>query len=359
MTDLVLRPSADVSTVRHDPRDDWPEEARRLRAALVDMFGPDDPLPDTAGAWNARQKSRNTRRAYARGFLRWVEYARSAGVHPLHAKLPLADAYANRLENAPTWVRVKGGKPGEQTLTGPPLADSSRAQYIASCGSFYTYAARIRIVEADPFAGVLRPYVDPDYSPTAGMLPEETAALIETARGWAPRSYALVALLYLLGPRIDEVLSLNVGHLGYDSGHHTLPLRLKGGKRRPVPLPPLVYGALMTYLGDRVDGPIFITSTGRRWTETEAWKHLRVLARRAGIPQQTSIKPHMLRGAYVTDSLEAGAKLEDVQDSVGHSSSRTTQRYNKRRRRLDNHPGYVLAPMLAARLSPEETEGEG
>lgn len=351
MSDLVRRPSAEISRDRHDPRDDWPEEARRLRADLVDLFGADDPLPDTAGAWIARQRSAHTRRAYARGFLRWAEYARSAGVHPLHAKLPLADAYANRLETAPTWVRVKGGKPGEKALAGAPMADSSRAQCISACGSFYTYAYRIQAVEADPFAAVIRPYVDPDYSPTEGMLPEETAALINTALRWSPRSYALATLLYLLGPRIDEVLSLDADAFGYDRGHHTLPLRVKGGKRPRAPLPPLVYDALMVYLDGRCTGPLFVTASGRRWSETEVWKHLRVLARRAGIPQQASIKPHMLRGAYVTDSLEAGVPFQEVQDSVNHASSRTTQRYNKRRRQLDNHPGYVLAPKLAERLN--------
>lgn len=353
MTALVPRPSAELTTDRHDPRDDWPDEARALADHLTGIYGARDPLPTIAGGWIARQKSRHTRRAYARAFRRWEEYARSTRIHPLEARLPLADAYAKHLEKAPTVRRVKGGKRGETAPIGKPLSDSAQAQALAACGSFYTYAVRLQACATDPFASVDRPYIDPDYSPTEGMLPEETAALIEAARGHAPRSYALVALLYLLGPRIDEVLALNADQLGYDRGHQTLPLRLKGNKRQRVPLPPLALDALLAYLGDRRDGPLFTTASGKRWTQPQVWKHLRVLARKAGIPQAASLKPHMLRHGFITDSLDAGVALHHVQDAVNHSSSRITQRYNRRRRQLDDHPAYVLAPALAARLQPE------
>lgn len=341
MTTLVPRPSAELSTDRHDPRDDWPGEARALHDHLLDIYGEHDPLPTIAGGWIARQKSRHTRRAYARAFRRWDDYARSTHIHPLQAKLPLADAYAKHLEKTPG---RRGGT----------LSPSAQAQALAAAGSFYTYALRIQAVDTDPFAAVNRPYVDPDYSPTEGMTQDEVTRLIATARDWAPRSYALVTLLYLLGPRIDEVLSLNADQLGYDRGHRTLPLTLKGGKRKPVPVPPLALDALLAYLGDRRDGPLFTTETGRRWTQPEVWKHLRVLARRAGIPQAKSIKPHTLRHQFITDNLANKVPLQDVQDAVGHSNPRTTQRYNRRRRQLDDHPAYALAADLAARLQPEE-----
>ncbi|MFE3429781.1 tyrosine-type recombinase/integrase [Streptomyces sp. NPDC059171] len=337
MTALVPRPSAELSTDRHDPRDDWPEEARTLADHLAEFYGDRDPLPTIAGGWVARQKSRHTRRAYVRTFKAWEEYARKSKIHPLQAKLPLADAYAKHLAKTPT-------------RNGKPPAETTQAQALAAAGSFYTYAARLQAVDTDPFAAVNRPYVDPDYSPTEGMLPEETAKLIQTARDWAPRSYALVTFLYLLGPRIDEVLALDASQIGYDRGHTTLPLTLKGGKKKPVPVPPLALDALRAYLGDRVDGPLFVTDSGRRWTQPEVWKHLRVLARRAGIPQATSIKPHTLRHQFITDNLADNVPLERVQDAVGHTNPRTTQRYNRRRRMLDDHPAYGLSAKLAAKL---------
>ncbi|WP_145503115.1 tyrosine-type recombinase/integrase [Streptomyces sp. CFMR 7] len=344
MSTLVSRSATAVSTERHDPRDDWPDEARALADHLAEFYGDADPLPTIAGGWVARQKSRHTRRAYVRTFKSWEQYARRSKIHPLQAKLPLADAYAKHLAKTPT-------------RNGKPPAETTQTQALAAAGSFYTYAARLQAVDTNPFAAVNRPYVDPDYSPTEGLTEAEMDRLIETARDWAPRSYALVMLLYLTGARIDEILTLNADQLGYDRGHRTLPLRQKGGKRRPAPVPPIALDALLSYLDGRTTEALFITASGRRWTQPEVWKHLRVLARRAGIPQAATIKPHTLRHQFITDSLaDPNTKLQDVQDAVSHSDPRTTQRYNRRRGMLDNHPAYGLAAKLAGRLQAESGE---
>ncbi|MFF8029680.1 tyrosine-type recombinase/integrase [Streptomyces sp. NPDC007896] len=136
--------------------------------------------------------------------------------------------------------------------------------------------------------------------------------------------------------------------------HQTIPRRARPGAR-PAPVPPLALDALLAYLGDRADGPLFATESGRRWSQPEVWKHLRVLARRTGIPQAASIKPHTLRHQFITDNLANGVPLQDVQDAVSHSDPRTTQRYNRRRRQLDNHPAYALAAKLGERLQKDES----
>lgn len=347
---VPVAPVGELATVRHDPRDDWPGEARSLRDELAEIYGTDDPLPSLAGGWIARQKSANTRRVYARRFRSWEAYSRSCGIHPLEARLPLADAYARHIEIAPTLVRVKGGQRGQLAPTGEPLKPSGQAQALSAAGSFYGYAARVGAAVIDPFAGVNRPEIDPDHSTTEGLTQDETARLLETARDHAPRSYAVVAMLYLLGPRVDELLALDITSLGYDRGHRTVPLRRKGGRVQAVPVPPLALDALLLYLGDRAAGPLFTTSTGRRWSEPEVWKHLRVLARKAAIPQAASIKPHALRHGFITDALEQGVPLHQVQDAAGHRDPRTTQRYNRRRGRLDGHPAYTVAAAMAERL---------
>ncbi|MEV6976275.1 tyrosine-type recombinase/integrase [Kitasatospora sp. NPDC093806] len=107
-------------------------------------------------------------------------------------------------------------------------------------------------------------------------------------------------------------------------------------------------------LSDRTSGPIFITRTGARLRESEVWKLLRRRGRRTGLPQAGSIHPHVLRGDGITDALDAGDKLEDVQDAADHKDPRTTQRHNRRRRRLESHPGYGLAARLAAVAEHQE-----
>lgn len=351
-TALVTRPASEVSTVRHDPTDDWHPEARKLRAHLEDIYGAGDPLPLLAGGWVTRQRSRHTRTAYARQFRYWEAYVRSTGGHPLEVRMPLADAYASRLQTAPTLRRVKGGRRGEMAADGKPAGARSRAQALTACSSFYRYAKALGVVQANPFSAVQRPRINADYSPTDGLMPAETDKLLATARAWAPRSYALVSLLYLLGLRVDELLKLDASQLGYDTGHHVLPIKRKGyDDPQKVPVPPAALDALLTYLDGRRDGPLFATRSGTRWTEPQVWAHLRVLARHAGIPQASVIHPHTLRHCMITDGLEAGVKLEVMQDAAGHRDPRTTQRYNRRRGLLDNHPAYLLSAKMAERMA--------
>lgn len=353
MTGLALRAVGTAApTAPLDPRADWPSEACRLREDMAAVWGEGDPLPDLAGAWIAHHRSPNTRRTYARHFRTWSRYCAERGRHPLAAPPALADAFARHLETAPTLVRVKGGAYGEMAPTGKPYSDAARANVLSANSSFYTYAVRTKaLTVGDPFADVLRPPVDPDYSATEGLTPEQTLLLVDTARAWSPRAYALVLALYVLFLRVDSLLAADVADLGYDRGHHVLRLRVKGGKVKVKAVPPIVWHALQDYLDGRTSGPLFVTRTGARLREPEVWKLLRRLAPKAGLPQADSIHPHVLRGDGITDALEAGDKLEDVQDAADHKDPRTTQRYNRRRHRLERHPGHGLAARLADHLA--------
>jgi site-specific recombinase XerD len=233
-------------------------------------------------------------------------------------------------------------------------ADGSSASTVAhalsTASSFYRYAISIEATDRNPLFHVDRPAVDPDHSGTEGLTEDETARLIAAARANSPRAYAVVVLLYTLGLRVDGALAADVSSLGYDRGHRTLTITKKGGATAKLPLPPITVDAIETYLDGRADGPLFITRTGARLREPEVWKLLRRLAKRAGLPQVDSIHPHVLRHNFITDALDQGVPLHVVQDAAGHKDPRTTQRYNRARKRLDGHPAYSVAAAMAERL---------
>ena len=77
--------------------------------------------------------------------------------------------------------------------------------------------------------------------------------------------------------------------------------------------------AIDAYLAGRDSGPIFVTKTGRRMDQPEAWRMIRCIARRAGLGSAGEIRPHSLRVAFITGAREAGVPLEDVQDAAGHA----------------------------------------
>ncbi|MEU8352332.1 hypothetical protein [Streptomyces sp. NPDC048845] len=157
-----------LATVRRDPRDLWPEHARRLYDELLARYGERDALPTLAASWIAHQRSVHTQKSYARGFRVFEEFAREHGAHPMAVKFGLADTFRLYLETAPTWVRVRGGRRGEMVRTGKPYAEASRKNALSAAFSFFVY---LDMVSDDgvknPFDAAQRPYVDPDHSATS------------------------------------------------------------------------------------------------------------------------------------------------------------------------------------------------
>ena len=64
------------------------------------------------------------------------------------------------------------------------------------------------------------------------------------------------------------------------------------------------------------------------------------IAKAAGIPRQLS--PHSLRHAAITNALDAGVPLRDVQILARHADPRTTEHYDRARGNLDRHGVHFL-----------------
>jgi integrase len=197
----------------------------------------------------------------------------------------------------------------------------------------------------------VRPKVAHD-SQATGLIRAELRALLAAAAADGARAHALLTLLALNGLRIDEALSRDVEHLDTERGHRVLRLRRKGGTRATAVLSAPTVHALETYLAGRTSGPIFITRTGRRLDEPAAWRLVRRLAHRAGLPAADRLNPHSLRHSFVTAALDAGVSLRDVQDAAGHADPRTTRRYDRSRNRLDKDPTYALAAAMDPVVAP-------
>jgi site-specific recombinase XerD len=98
-------------------------------------------------------------------------------------------------------------------------------------------------------------------------------------------------------------------------------------------------------IGERSEGPIFVTDTGQQMNRHQASRVVRRLARRAGIEKK--ISPHSLRHSFITAALDAGVPLRDVQEAASHADPRTTMRYDRARRSLDRHATYIVATFVA------------
>ena len=223
-------------------------------------------------------------------------------------------------------------------------ARATIARRLCTIAGFYRYAEEEGLVDHSPAIHVRRPRLDYE-SHATGLDRNELGALLVAAGLSSARDHALVSLLALNGLRISEALGADIDALGLERGHRTLTVNRKGSKVVTMPVAPRVARTLDLAIGERLDGPIFMDSTGKRLDRHAAGRIVRRAARQAGIAKR--VGPHTLRHAFITAALDAGVPLRDVQEAASHADPRTTMRYDRGRQSLDRHATYIVATFVA------------
>ena len=296
-------------------------------------------LAELTTMWLSRQRSAHTRTAYRRDLWQWGDWCAATGRNPLTARPADLDAWI--IEQRATGAR------------GKPAAESTIARRLSAVASWYDYlvvntaADPEPLITHNPAQAAARPRINPDDSSTVGLDRPEADRLLAQARADTLTSYALILLLLVAGLRVGSAITARIEDLGNDRGHRVLNLTVKGGRRRRVPLPPVLSHALDEMLAERggpAEGPLFLTPSGLPIYELFVHRLIRRLAQRAGLAAASALSPHSLRHTAITEILDAtGGDLRRAQDFAGHADPRTTRRYDRRRDQLDNHGAYLLA----------------
>jgi integrase len=230
---------------------------------------------------------------------------------------------------------------------GHRLAPATVARRVATICGFYRRCAADGVIDRNPGQFVRRPHV-PTESRTLGLTYLEFVSFLHAAAGLGPDADALANLLGMLGLRVSEACGVDISDLGEERGHRVVRLVGKGGKPATIPLPVPVARALDAARADRERGPLLRSRTGQRLDRHAAARLVTKTCRAAGISK--GISPHSLRHTYVTQLLDAGASLRDVQIGARHADPRITMRYDRARLQLDRHVNYVLAARVAGAI---------
>ncbi|WP_339888899.1 tyrosine-type recombinase/integrase [Rhodopirellula europaea] len=282
-------------------------------------------------AWDefffGRVRSSHTRRAYGRAIKRFLEWcdARSlelSGISPAHV-----------------------GKHMDELQ----LAASSKKQALAAIRHFFDGMVTRHVCILNPAASVRGDRLSVVEGKTPEISVKQARKLlhsIDTENVVGLRDKAIIAILIYTAARVGAVTKLRCRDLYDASDQLMLHFDDKGGKSREIPVRHDLQLLLADYCrsagiepGTTNDAPLFRTAigktktlTGRGMTEGDCGKMVKRRMLGAGLPERLS--PHSFRVATITDLLDQGIPLEDVQHLAGHADPRTTRLYDRRKRRI-------------------------
>jgi site-specific recombinase XerD len=235
---------------------------------------------------------------------------------------------------------ARGSKNKEQA------SDATYNLRLATLSSFYDYAmSRYLILPMDnaghvlnPMRAIKREKIEP-YHNAEWLEPEEvTLRLKQINRSTllGKRDYALLAILFQTGRRLQEVATLQWQHVRITGKKVTLNFEhCKGGKRKQDELP-VGYGKallewLHAYYGQDLgqlasDTPVWVCLTANTKQYGQALG-LRAVQRLCD--KYLDTHTHVTRHSFSHAMIKAGATLPELQDRLGHESLATTGIYAK------------------------------
>ena len=190
------------------------------------------------------------------------------------------------------------------------------------------------------------------YADIEGKTPEisidrarQLLASLDIAHVIGLRDRAILAILVYTRSRAGAVAKLKRGNF-YSAGQQwMLHFEEKGGKSREIPVRSDLQELIAVYidaagLADAPkDTPLFQSAmkkqrqlSGRKIHVNDICRMMKRRLKDIGLPLLYS--PHSFRVTTITDLLEQGVPLEDVQRLAGHADPRTTGLYDRRKRKI-------------------------
>jgi integrase/recombinase XerC len=269
-------------------------------------------------------RNAHTRRAYAGAvgeFLAWCEgrgVASIVAVQPLHVA-----AYI-------------------EALTRSRAAPTAKLR-LAAVRRLFDWLVIGQVIPTNPAASVRGPAHSVKRGKTPVLAPEEARALLDSIDVSTPaglRDRALIGLMVFSFARIGAALGMKVEDVYIQHRRLWVRLHEKGGKVHEMPCHHFLEDYLHAYIdgcglaGDP-KGALFRTIARGRGALTatplpQANAYAMIGRRAAGAGIETRIGNHTFRATGITAYLKNGGALETAAAMANHSSTRTTQLYDRR-----------------------------
>lgn len=138
------------------------------------------------------------------------------------------------------------------------------------------------------------------------------------------RNKLILKMLYYCGLRASELAGLTWCDLTERAGNGQATIYGKGSKTRVVIIPTQLWRELQQYRGEGGKNDLVFQSRQGGMTRATVWNIVKSAAKRIGLDNPS---PHWLRHGHASHSLDRGAPIHLVSQSLGHASVATTSRY--------------------------------
>lgn len=246
-----------------------------------------------------------TRSMYAVDLRIFFDWCATADLDPMEARRTDLEAFTRHL------IDERGN------------AISSTRRRLQTVRGFYTLAHADELIARNPSVMMRVPRLQRDPGRLVWLDRFQLGSLIRTASEATPAHHALVALMAMLGLRVSAACRARIEDVTVDSsgGRHLRVLE-KNPRIHTTRVPGEVWEILQAAIGDRTEGPIVLRRNGTEQDRAGAYRWIRALAEKAGLPK--NIHPHSLRRSIIAILLDSGERAEDVQRFAGHADIRTT-----------------------------------
>ena len=237
-------------------------------------------------------------------------------------------------EREPGEIRHRDVRRFAAGLSGDGAAPATVARKLAAVRGLFDFLVRTERVGQNPADLVSSPKRQEKLPRVLTV--EQVRELLERIPARTPlelRDRAMLELAYSCGLRCEEIVTLDVGALDYET--EQLRVLGKGSKERMLPVGEPARLAVQRYsergrhalTADPREQALFLSKSGRRLSNSDITRRLGLWVREAALA--AGVSPHSLRHSFATHLLEGGADLRTIQELLGHASISTTQVYTR------------------------------
>lgn len=241
---------------------------------------------------------------------------------------------------------------------GNPCAPKTVARKLAAISSYCDFLVEKSFLEFNPVSSIKRPRRDV-VSPTNALTGEQVKKLLQaiptnTTSGILHRS--IIMMFFTTGLRKSEILNMKYKDYREINEFRVIEFIGKGGKIGQKVLHPTNIESLELYLshmkeiGREHEPQDWLFQPGHNPTNPDNLNKplnpktineiINYYAKK--IELNFKVSPHSARATFIGELLELGVDIYTVAREVNHSSVKTTQEYDKRRKKLSDSPVFKL-----------------